>query len=127
MSPIICIALAADASIGRRNVDLAGIFDVDLHAGLSMMLRIILPPGPIRSRILSLESSSCRCAARIAEIFSRGAGNDLVHLVEDVHPPAFAWASASRMICEVMPMTLISICRAVMPSRVPATLKSISP
>ena len=31
------------------------------------------------------------------------------------------------MICGVMPPILMSICSAVMPARVPATLKSMSP
>ena len=31
------------------------------------------------------------------------------------------------MIASLMPWTLMSICRAVMPSRVPVTLKSMSP
>ena len=38
-----------------------------------------------------------------------------------------ACASASDMISVVMPLILMSICRAVMPLSVPATLKSISP
>ena len=41
--------------------------------------------------------------------------------------PARACSSASRMISAVMPVTLMSICRAVMPCAVPATLKSMSP
>ena len=39
----------------------------------------------------------------------------------------FAWASASRMISKVTPVILMSICRAVIPAVVPATLKSMSP
>ena len=38
-----------------------------------------------------------------------------------------AWARASRMISNVTPVILMSICRAVIPSLVPATLKSMSP
>src|SRR5660398_71672 len=38
-----------------------------------------------------------------------------------------ALASASRKIVKLTPLILISICRAVMPSLVPATLKSMSP
>ena len=41
--------------------------------------------------------------------------------------PARAWSSALLMISEVMPVTLMSICSAVMPCAVPATLKSMSP
>ena len=38
-----------------------------------------------------------------------------------------AWASASRRMSNVTPVILMSICSAVMPSAVPATLKSMSP
>ena len=41
--------------------------------------------------------------------------------------PAFACSSACAMISGVMPATLMSICRLVMPASVPATLKSMSP
>jgi hypothetical protein len=54
--------------------------------------------------------------------------DDLGHLSEDVHP-CFARASfsATSMISSVMPEILMSICRAVTPFAVPATLKSMSP
>ena len=39
----------------------------------------------------------------------------------------WACASASRRMSNVTPVILMSICRAVMPSEVPATLKSMSP
>ena len=38
-----------------------------------------------------------------------------------------AWSSATFMISSVMPAILMSICSEVTPSRVPATLKSMSP
>ena len=38
-----------------------------------------------------------------------------------------ALLSASRRMSNVTPVILMSICRAVMPSDVPATLKSMSP
>ena len=41
--------------------------------------------------------------------------------------PALAWVSAARMTSDEMPLTLMSICSAVMPAAVPATLKSMSP
>ena len=39
----------------------------------------------------------------------------------------FALSKATSMISNVIPFTFISICKAVTPSFVPATLKSISP
>ena len=41
--------------------------------------------------------------------------------------PARACSSALTMISELIPVTLMSICSAVMPLAVPATLKSMSP
>src|SRR5437899_1489694 len=41
--------------------------------------------------------------------------------------PSFACSSAWAMISREIPLTLMSICSAVMPLRVPATLKSMSP
>ena len=40
---------------------------------------------------------------------------------------SFAWARACCMISRLTPVILMSICRAVIPSCVPATLKSMSP
>ncbi len=40
---------------------------------------------------------------------------------------SLACESASRRMSNVTPVILMSICRAVMPSDVPATLKSMSP
>ena len=92
-----------------------------------MMLRIILPPGPMTSRILS---------TGILMVTMRGAKVDMLPRVAPsvfaISPrmcirPARACSSALRMISAVIPVTLMSICRAVMPSAVPATLKSMSP
>ncbi len=41
--------------------------------------------------------------------------------------PFFAWARASAISAGAMPVVLMSICKAVIPLRVPATLKSMSP
>ena len=86
-----------------------------------------MPPGPITSRILS---------TGILIVMIRGAYDDTVvrdaDSVSAILPrmcirPVRACSSASRMICAVMPVTLMSICSAVMPLAVPATLKSMSP
>ena len=93
----------------------------------SMMPRIVLPPGPMTEPILStgmltrvirgaLGLSSSLGAAMAESIWSRMKAR-----------PSFACARAWRNISCVMPATLMSICRAVTPSAVPATLKSISP
>ena len=93
----------------------------------STISRMILPPVPMMSRILSVGTlidsilgayspSSVRAPSMALSISSRMCMR-----------PAEAWAIALRMISSVMPATLMSICSEVMPSRVPATLKSMSP
>ena len=93
----------------------------------SIIFLIVFPPGPITSRILSVG---------IFILFTRGAYGDnslfgsLIHsiiLLKINSRPRFAWARAAAKISLLRPSTLISIWIAVIPSGVPATLKSISP
>ena len=58
---------------------------------------------------------------------SRGAEIASPILPRIVMRASWACASASRRMSNVTPVILMSICRAVMPSEVPATLKSMSP
>ncbi len=60
-------------------------------------------------------------------MFSRGASIDACIASRISSLAFFAWANAWDMMSLVIPPILMSICRAVMPSRVPATLKSMSP
>ena len=53
-----------------------------------MMLRIILPPGPMTSRILSTGIRIVTMRGAKAEMFSRDVRERFVHLVEDVQPAA---------------------------------------
>ena len=57
------------------------------------------------------------------------AGSEIVSIMRSriASRPSFACASASSSTCGVSPEILMSICRAVMPRVVPATLKSMSP
>ena len=90
-----------------------------------MMLRIILPPGPMTSRILS--TGSDRDDARRVGGTSEREAERLLHLSECASAPWRACSSALVMTSVVMPATLMSICSAVMPAAVPVTLKSMSP
>ena len=54
MSLTIWMARFADASSDAKMFTRAVVVDIDLHAGLLDDARIILPPGPISSRILSV-------------------------------------------------------------------------
>ncbi len=100
---------------------------VDLHAGLFDDRANLLPPGPIRSRILSVGMLNLYKRGANAEMFGRPELSVPSIMSRMWKRAFFACAKASRIIGIVMLVTLMSICRAVMPSRVPATLKSISP
>ena len=92
----------------------------------STISRITFPPDPITSRILSVAIFNVSILGAYFE-------NSPASLIDfDISSniwilPLFACSSAFSMISGVIPATLISICKDVMPSDVPATLKSISP
>ncbi len=92
-----------------------------------MMLRIILPPGPMTSRILSTGILIVMIRGANVEMWPRGSASVSAILPRMCSRPARACVSASRITLAVMPLTLMSICSAVMPFAVPATLKSMSP
>ena len=93
----------------------------------SMMLRMVLPPGPMTSRILSTGILMVTMRGAKVEMFERASGRVARIRSRMCSRPARACSSASRMMAGVMPPILMSICRAVMPEAVPATLKSMSP
>ncbi len=93
----------------------------------STIERIVLPPGPMMSRILSLLIVMVRMRGAYGEMFSRGASIEACIASKISSRALRACSSALDMISLVMPPILMSICSAVMPSRVPATLKSMSP
>ena len=93
----------------------------------SVKARMTAPPLPITSRIFS---------GLIFMVIIRGANADIsvfaLLMASFMIPkiclrPSLACARATCIICVVMPVILMSICSAVIPSSVPATLKSISP
>ena len=89
--------------------------------------RIILPPGPMTSRILS--GWILIVSMRGAQNDSSGRGALMTSCIafRMKRRASRACANASRMIASEMPLILMSICRAVMPLAEPQTLKSISP
>ncbi len=93
----------------------------------SMMLRIILPPGPMTSRILSTGIRIVTMRGAKSEMFSRDDDSASCILPRMCIRPWRACSSAFFITAVVMPPTLMSICSAVMPDEVPATLKSMSP
>ncbi len=93
----------------------------------SVMALIFLPPGPITIPIISgsiLKVINCgayfdmvaRGVSMVASIFSRMCRR-----------AGLAWLMASAITLMGSPVIFMSICRAVMPLSVPATLKSMSP
>ena len=89
--------------------------------------RITLPPVPMTSRIFALSICIVSIRGAWAESSSRVWSSALAISPRMWARPSFAWASAAFMISSVMPAILMSICSEVMPSLVPATLKSMSP
>ena len=92
-----------------------------------MISLIIFPPGPITSLILS--GSMFIIAILGAYGLNCFLGSEIhANMLSKISRRALcACANASSKIFLVIPVTLISICKAVIPFFVPATLKSISP
>ena len=88
---------------------------------------IVAPPLPITSRILSGWILKDTILGACSDNSVRTEPIASCILLRICKRPSFACAKATCIISLVIPCTLISICKAVMPFAVPATLKSISP
>ena len=93
----------------------------------AMILLITLPPGPMTSLILSGLICIVNMRGANFDRSSRGCAMQASITSRIWKRASFAWARACSRISAEMPISLMSICSAVMPLRVPATLKSISP
>ena len=93
----------------------------------SWIFRIIDPPLPMISRIFSGLILIVVIRGAKSDISSRALGRTAVILSRMNRRAARACLSPSRMTRSSMPLTLMSIWRAVMPFVVPVTLKSMSP
>ena len=85
-----------------------------------------LPPQSVRSRGLWRDALVRLLRNRVAA----GSGMALIALFifsRICRRAVRAWLIARAITSRVIPPTLMSICNAVMPSAVPATLKSMSP
>ncbi len=92
-----------------------------------MISRITLPPGPMISRILSVGTFMVMILGACLDNSARGSSRALLISPRIWSRPSFACCMALPIKALSSPPILISICRAVIPSFVPATLKSISP
>ena len=93
----------------------------------STMARMVLPPGPMMSRILSGLMVIWTMRGAFGLSSSRGASSASAILSRMWSRPARACSSASSRMWRARPVSLMSICRAQTPLRVPVTLKSMSP
>jgi len=93
----------------------------------AIILLIILPPGPITSRIFSglMVKRTILGAYLLSSL--RGSPMQLSIFSRMNRRPLSACASAVSRIVRSMPAILMSIWMAVMPFMEPATLKSMSP
>ena len=88
---------------------------------------MVSPPLPMSRPILSVSIWTVRIRGACSESSARGSAMTSAILPRMNVRASSACASASRRMSNVTPVILMSICRAVMPSDVPATLKSMSP
>ena len=88
---------------------------------------MVSPPLPMSRPILSGSIWTVRMRGAWGESSVRGAAIASCILPRIDRRASLACASASRRISKVTPVILMSIWRAVIPSSVPATLKSMSP
>jgi len=93
----------------------------------SVISLMILPLGPMTSPILSTGMYSVMTRGALGFISGRGAGISSVMTCRTCRRASLAWARASPSRLAEMPASLVSSCRAVTNSLVPATLKSMSP
>ena len=89
--------------------------------------RIVSPPLPMTIPICSgsILTEVMRGACSASSVRTSGIASSIRSRMNS--RACFACESALLMISRVTPVILMSICRAVTPSRVPATLKSMSP
>ena len=93
----------------------------------SWRARTVSPPFPISSPIFSGSIWIVEMRGACLESSVRGDSITFAISPRMNSRATLACASASRMISNVTPVILMSICSAVMPRSVPATLKSMSP
>ena len=97
------------------------------HLVSSIMERTTRPPGPMTVPIFSTGICTRYILGAYLESSARGSGMVSSIFSRMVRRASFAWWSAFSITSTVIPFTLMSIWRAVIPSSVPATLKSMSP
>ncbi len=114
--------------VGGGDVDAAGVVDIDLDAGGVDDAADDLAAGSDEvADLVGGDLDGVDAGRELRLLFARREPMVASMMSSRWRRPWRACSRASRMIWGVMPMILMSICRAVMPLRVPATLKSMSP
>ena len=98
-----------------------------LQSNSSSRPRIVSPPLPMMRPIWSESIFTVTTCGAYGESSVRGSEMAFAMLSRIDSRASRACASACRSRSAETPVILMSICRAVMPSFVPATLKSMSP
>ncbi len=93
----------------------------------SMIDRIVFPPEPMTSRMRSLGICIVKMRGAYGEMLGRGFSRAAAIFSRMWSRPFRACSSACSRTARGRPWILMSICRAVIPSVEPATLKSMSP
>ena len=88
---------------------------------------MVSPPLPISRPILSVSILTLEIRGACGERCAAGPSMTAFIWARMSRRASRAWVSASRRMSNVTPVILMSIWIAVMPSSVPATLKSMSP
>ena len=91
------------------------------------MVLIILPFGPMTSPIFSIGISKLTIFGAFSPTSSRGSAIASAIAARILSRASLAWFNAPARTSAGMPSILVSSCRAVTKSAVPATLKSMSP
>ena len=93
----------------------------------SIMARICFPPGPITFPIESSDIFIWSTLGTVAGSTGRGSAKAFSISPNICSRPTLAWSNALAMVSNVNPSHLISSWNVVIPSLLPATLKSIVP
>ena len=114
-------------AVYRRDIDRAVLLDVNLRTGIGGdLLDRLAARSDDQADLLGFDVQRDD-ARRIVDRVSRGAAIASVILSKMNKRASRAWANAWTKTSRGTPPILVSSCRAVMPSAVPATLKSMSP
>ena len=125
--PFMAESAAFRDPVNPGDEDRAVVLDGDVHAVLVLQGVDRLAAGTDEQPDLVRRDLQHLDARGVVETSDRGSAMVSRMISRISILPLLAWSSASLRSCAETPVIFMSICSAVMPSRVPATLKSMSP